>query len=158
DELHLLKDSLGAVDAHYESVLDYLEMLISGRRPKILASSATLTGYEKQVRVLYQRQARVFPVQPPSPAEGFWTKDSVQLPRRLLAVAPRGVTMEYAVDRTVTELQLAIRRLISAPASVCAECGIDAVFAEDLISLYGVNVVYGNTLRDLDAATRSFET
>lgn len=158
DELHLLKDSLGAVDAHYESLLDYLQTLISGRRPKILASSATLTGYEKQVSVLYQRRARVFPIQPPSTSEGFWTKESSQLARRFVAVAPRGVTLEYAVDRTVTELQLAIRRLISDPTSVCAEGGIDPLLVDDLISFYGVDVVYGNTLKDLDAVTRSFET
>jgi hypothetical protein len=58
----------------------------------------------------------------------------------------------------VTELQLAIRRLISDPTSVCAEGGIDPLLVDDLISFYGVDVVYGNTLKDLDAATRSFET
>lgn len=158
DELHLLRDSLGAVDAHYESLLDYLESLTSGRRTKVLASSATLTGYQKQVDVLYDRTARVFPVPPPSTGDGFWTKESSQLARRFVAVAPRGATLEYAVDRTVTELQLAVRRLVSDPVAVCRECGIDPVFASELVSIYGVDVVYGNTLRDLDAATRSFET
>ena len=158
DELHLLKDSLGAVDSHYESLLDHLESEVSGRKPKILASSATLTGYERQITLLYRRAARVFPVQGPSSEEGFWTSTSDDLARRYVAVAPRGVTIEYAVDRTVTELQSAVRRLRTEPGVVCAEAGIDAGWADELLSLYGVDVVYGNTLRDLDAVARSLET
>ena len=61
DELHLLRDSLGAVDSHYESILDHLQHELGAPRAKIAASSATLTGYERQVAVLYRRDARVFP-------------------------------------------------------------------------------------------------
>jgi hypothetical protein len=149
---------LGAVDSHYESLLDHLEEEITGRKPKILASSATLTGYERQIELLYQRRGRVFPVPGPSLKEGFWTADSEALARKYVAVAPRGVTLEYAVDRAVTELQTAVRRLATNPDQVCLAAGVDSSYAEMLISLYGVNVVYGNTLRDIDAVERSFET
>jgi len=158
DELHLLKDSLGAVDSHYESLLDHLEERISGRKPKILASSATLTGYDRQIQLLYQREGRVFPVPGPSFDEGFWTNSGDKVARRYVAVAPRGVTIEYAVDRTVTEVQRIVRALDKDPAAVCKAAGIDPSFAADLLSLYGVNVVYGNTIRDLEAVARSLET
>ena len=158
DELHLLKDSLGAVDAHYETLLDHLEVRICGRRPKILASSATLAGYEKQVDTLYKRRARVFPVQGPSASEGFWTSESDRLLRKFVSIAPRGVTLEFAVDRITTELQTAVRLFLTKPGEVCADAGIDPSFASDLLSLYGVDVIYGNTLRDLDAVVRSLET
>jgi hypothetical protein len=158
DELHLLRDSLGAVDSHYESLLDHLELVTSGRTGKILASSATLTGHDRQIRLLYQRKARVFPVPGPSVSEGFWTSQGAGLARRYIAIAPRGVTIEYAVDRTITELQRIIRSLYSDPGPTCRSAGVDPRFAMELISLYGVDVIYGNTLRDLDAVTRSFET
>jgi hypothetical protein len=158
DELHLLRDSLGAVDAHYEALLDHLQQELSGRKPKILGSSATLSGYEKQIDVLYQRKARVFPAQGPSASEGFWTADGATMARRFMALAPRGVTVEYAIDRTLTELQGIIRELVADPGRVCALAGIPVEHAAHLIDLYGVQVVYGNTLRDLDAVTRSFET
>lgn len=158
DELHLLKDSLGAVDAHYEALFDHLQAQLTGYKPKILASSATLTGYEKQVDVLYRRSARVFPRQGPTSGEGFWTSESDQLARRFVAVAPRGVTVEYAVDRTLTELQRAVRRLRDDPRGTCLAAGVPASHAQELLSLYGTNVVYGNTLRDLEATTRSLET
>ena len=158
DELHLLRDSLGAVDAHYESLLDHLQTERTGHKPKILASSATLAGFEKQVDVLYKRAARVFPTPGPRANDGFWSTDSELLLRRFVGVAPRGVTQEFAVDRMLTELQRSIRRLVSDPVSVCKEIGVDEEAAPHLVSLYGVDVVYGNTLRDLDASVRSLET
>jgi hypothetical protein len=158
DELHLLKDSLGAVDAHYEALLDSLQTELGSPSPKILASSATLTGYEKQIDVLYRRKARVFPQPGPSIREGFWTSDSSSLMRSYMAVAPRGVTIEYAVDRSLTETQQAIRWLVNNPAEACADIGVPAEAADFLISAYGTDVVYGNNLRDLDAVIRSAET
>lgn len=158
DELHLLKDSLGAVDAHYESLLDHLQCAAGGSRPKVLASSATLTGYDKQVEVLYRRAARVFPRPGPSVREGFWSRETDRPARRFVAVAPRGATLEYAVDRTTTILQTAIREVVTDPVGICQKIGIDPKFAADLVSLYGVDVIYGNTLRDLEAVTRSLET
>jgi hypothetical protein len=158
DELHLLRDSLGAVDAHYEGVFDGLQEEISGRKPKILASSATLAGYQKQTAVLYQRSARVFPVPGPSGSEGFWAKPSSVLARRFVGLAPRGVTIDFAVDQLLTELQVAIREAHDSPDRVALEVGIEAALIEELVSLYGTDVVYGNTLRDLDASLRSIET
>jgi len=158
DELHLLRDSLGAVDAHYEAALDGLQEELVGRKPKILASSATLSGYEKQARVLYRREARVFPQPPPSPSTGFWSKSGPDLMRRFVAIAPRGATIEFAVDRLINELQCAVRQLVTDPAGLCKDLGIDVALAPFLLSYYGTDVVFGNTLRDLDAVARSSNT
>jgi hypothetical protein len=158
DELHLLRDSLGAVDSHYESLYDALQMALVKRKPKILASSATLTGYEKQIDVLYRRAARVFPVPPPRTGAGFWTAESADLMRRFVAIAPRGVTVEYTVDRLLTELQACVRSLATLPVQTCSAAGIDPSHAPMLLDLYGTDVVYGNTLRDLEAVARSIPT
>jgi hypothetical protein len=158
DELHLLRDSLGAVDAHYESALDSMQLEISGQKPKILASSATLTGYEKQIDVLYRRRARVFPQPAPKDGEGFWTSDSSQLMRRYVALAPRRLTVEFVVDRLIISLQQAVRSLLTSPKEICSELEIDDKFAPFLVDIYGTDVVYGNTLQDIDAVLRSAET
>lgn len=158
DELHLLRDSLGAVDSHYEALYDHLSLRLAGRKPKILGSSATLAGYQHQVDTLYRRKARVFPQPGPAPGVGFWTSDSDELMRHYIALAPRGVTVEHAVDRILTVLQRSVRALIARPDEVCAEIGVNASLAPTIVNLYGTNVVYGNTLRDLDAMSRSAET
>lgn len=158
DELHLLRDSLGAIDAHYEGLYDDLQVTLGGARAKVVASSATLAGYEDQVDVLYRRRARVFPCPPPATGQGFWARDTEKLMRRFVAVAPRGVTVDFAVDRMLTVLQHCIRDLVDDPMSVCRQAGVPAEAAEELVSLYGTDVVYGNTLRDLEAVVRSSET
>lgn len=158
DELHLLRDSLGAVDSHYESLYDALQEELCGFKPKILASSATLTGYEKQIRVLYQRRGRVFPVPSPKSGSGFWTSDSNELMRRFVAIAPKGVTVEYTVDSILRELQAIIRWMVQNPQAAAGEIGVGVSSIPDLVSLFGTNVVYGNTLRDLEAVGRSLGT
>ena len=158
DELHLLRDSLGAIDSHYESLLDYIAQETSNVHPKIVASSATLSGYQRQCDVLYRRVGRVFPLQGPTIGESFWSTNSSEMLRRYVALAPRGATLEFAADRILTGLQQAIRDLIADPASVCSQIGIESRHANEVISLFGANVVYGNTIRDIDASVRSLET
>lgn len=158
DELHLLRDSLGAVDAHYECTIDGIQEELNGSRPKILASSATLSGYQKQIEVLYRRKARVFPQPPPVDGKGFWTSASDNLMRRYVALAPRRLTVEFVVDRLVVCLQRAVRHLVTNPGEICSKLAIDPAFAPFLVNLYGTNVVYGNTLQDIDAVVRSSET
>jgi Helicase conserved C-terminal domain len=158
DELHLLRDSLGAVDAHYECALDSLQEELTGRKPKVLASSATLSGYQKQIEVLYRREARVFPQPSPREGGGFWTSDSERLMRRYAALAPRRLTVEFVADRIIVTLQGAVRRLISDTETVCAGLSISQDYRDFLVDLYGTNVVYGNTLQDIDAVVRSSET
>ena len=158
DELHLLRDSLGAVDSHYEAALDGLQEEISGRRVKILASSATLAGYEKQVEVLYRRRGRVFPQAAPREGRGFWTGDSPQMMRKFIALAPRRLTVEFAADQLILTLQTTIRKILSAPEELERLIDVDRRFAEFLANFYGTTVVYGNTLQDIDAVVRSAET
>ncbi|WP_020579900.1 helicase-related protein [Actinopolymorpha alba] len=155
DELHLLRDSLGAVDSHYESLLDHLQSELCGTRAKIVASSATLEGYDRQIDVLYQRYGRVFPEPGPQAGESFWTTSTGHPLRRFVAVAPRGVTLEHVSDRTLDSLQRCIRELLDDPTKVCAEADVDPKHAAMLVSLYGTNVVYGMTLYDVEAAGRS---
>lgn len=155
DELHLLRDSLGAVDSHYESLLDHLQYELCGTRAKVVASSATLTGYERQVDVLYERQGRVFPQPGPKAGQSFWTTPTTSPLRRFVAVAPRGVTLEHVSDRTLDALQRCVRELVDDPAAVCEEAGVDPTHGSLLISLYGTDVVYGTTLYDVEAAGRS---
>jgi hypothetical protein len=158
DELHLLRDSLGAVDSHYESLLDHLQSELDSPPAKVIASSATLTGYDRQVEVLYRRTGRVFPQPGPRSGESFWSVASTRPLRRFVAVAPRGVTLEHVTDRTVDVLQHAVRRLHTDAAAVCDEAGIDERHAPKLLDLYGTDVIYGSTLYDVEAAERSVGT
>ena len=156
DELHLLRDSLGSIDAHYEALLDGLQRHY-GSEPKLIASSATLAGHDSQVRTLYRRGGRTFPLPGPRATESFWSKASDRLARRYIGLAPRGVTLEYAHDQLIETLQRSVRRVITEPELVAAEVAVPPGALPDLLSAYGVDVVYGSTLKDVEAAARSFE-
>jgi hypothetical protein len=160
DELHLLRDSLGAVDSHYESILDYLQHELGAPKAKIAASSATLTGYERQVAVLYRREARVFPQPGPRAGESFWSRRTLELLRRFVAVAPRGVTLEFVSDRTTNILQESIRLLLDPDKrdEILRAAEIDSSHVNGLLSMYGTGVIYGSTLYDVEAAQRSLDS
>jgi hypothetical protein len=157
DELHLLRDSLGAVDAHYEGLLDHLQAS-GGAAAKVLASSATIEGYRRQVDVLYRKDARVFPLPGPAAGHSFWASDTTGLARLYVGLAPRGTTIDYAADRATESLQRAVRRVLTEPEVVAAEALVDVAELPQLLSYYGTDVVYGSTLKDVEASARSFET
>lgn len=157
DELHLLRDSLGAIDSHYEGLLDHLQEA-AGSQAKLLASSATISGFDRQCEVLYRRCGRLFPTPGPWPDRSFWAVRSQRVARVFCGLAPRGVTIDYAADRCNETLQKAVRRALREPDAVAEEAGVDERLIPELVSLYGVGVVYGCTLKDVEAAARSFET
>ncbi|WP_201298179.1 helicase-related protein [Nocardia sp. CY41] len=157
DELHLLRDSLGAVDSHYEALLDALQNHY-GSVPKIIASSATLAGYDEQVAALYRREGRAFPRPGAQAGRSFWSRDTSVLARRFAGLAPRGVTLEYATDQLTESLQRLTRRAVDDPAAVAAAIGVDVKTVPQLVLNYGVDVVYGSNLKDVEAVARSFDT
>ena len=157
DELHLLRDSLGAVDSHYEALLDALQAHY-GSTPKIIASSATLAGHDEQVEALYRRDGRTFPRPGPEAGRSFWSRSTDTLARRFAGLAPRGVTLEYATDQLTESLQRVTRRAVDDPTGVATALGIDPAKIPDLVFQYGVDVVYGSTLKDVEAVARSFDT
>ena len=97
DELHLLDESLGALDGMYETLLQSIHGALGNPPLAIVAATATLEGYQNQVLHLYQRDARRFPVPGPTAGQNFWayTADGDPM-RRYLGVYPRGITMVTA--------------------------------------------------------------
>ena len=157
DELHLLRDGLGSIDSHYEALLDGLQRHW-GSEPKLIASSATLAGHDRQVQALYRRVGRMFPIPGPWARLSFWANDTDQLARRYVGLAPRGLTLEYANDQLTETLQKSVRRALTDSSQVAIEAGLPPESIPDLVLLYGVDVVYGSTLKDVEAAARSADS
>lgn len=62
DELHLLQQELGAFAGHYETLIRSCEEQVGSRPPKTIAATATIEGFEHQVRQIYGiPNARRFP-------------------------------------------------------------------------------------------------
>jgi hypothetical protein len=81
DELHLISGPLGSVVGLYESAIDLL-CSWKGRKPKIVASTATIRRAWHQCRALYDRPTSQFPPQGLDISDSFFAKENPDTPGR----------------------------------------------------------------------------
>jgi hypothetical protein len=100
DELHLIRESLGSYDSHYESFLTQFASALSGgmKTPKIIASSATISKFWLQLEQLYLRRGHQFPSAGPKIDESFYAyEDSLERSRLIAGVMPHNKTIIFTV-------------------------------------------------------------
>jgi len=103
DELHLVRDRLGALDSGYETTINNMIYLFNGKKfhVKMLAATATISGYEDQIKSLYLRDARKFP----AILEVYLKEDANMLPkRRIYGLMPHGRKKVNAMLSTVEQI------------------------------------------------------
>lgn len=94
DELHLIAGPLGTMVGIYESAIDYL-CSQKGKKPKIIASTATIRQATQQCRALYNREVRQFPAQGLDAADSFFAKEiptEKDFGRMYLGIMPSGTS------------------------------------------------------------------
>jgi hypothetical protein len=137
DELHLLKESLGTYDAHYEGFLDSFAASIGTKQmPKRIAATATIEGAERHVRELYglERHCRRFPVRGPLEIESAYIEPSDGVTARVfVGILPTGMTSDQVSAR--------IARVVHEIAERQAQGDKDS----KLDAQYDVTLIYANT-------------
>jgi hypothetical protein len=117
DELHLLKEGLGTFDSHYESFAGTLRRAFGQRESvKVIASSATIEAFDRQVQHLYSRlpgQARVFPGQGPRLGESFYAETLVDSQRLYVGILPHNKTIFNAVLELIELYHRALQTLLA---------------------------------------------
>lgn len=97
DELHLLKEGLGTFDGHYETFVQELRRQRGESVPlKVIASSATIEKFERQVEHLYGRdqdKARVFPGLGPTLGKSFYARTLNHPQRVFVGIIPHNKTI-----------------------------------------------------------------
>ena len=127
DELHLLEESLGALDGMYETLAQQIGTQLGNEPLHILAATATLEGYRNQVRHLYRRNARRFPAPGPDVGETFFSYTDPGDPlRRYVGVRPRGVTMVTAAADLARMHAQWLAAAVANPAAAATAAGLDA--------------------------------
>lgn len=92
DELHLLEESMGSFDGHYETGIDALQEFVDAGKTKIIAPTATITGFEDQVHNLFLRAAERFPSPGPYLRENFYAEERAETQRYYIGLVPHGKT------------------------------------------------------------------
>ncbi|MDZ4799924.1 MAG: DISARM system helicase DrmA [Bryobacteraceae bacterium] len=144
DELHLISGPLGTIAGLYEAVVDAL-CEQEGRRPKIVASTATVRKADAQIRALFGRnEVEVFPPPGPDRRDSFFaeTVPTSKTPARLyVGVAAPGRNVKSVLLRVYLAALCRSERFSKFPAS----------------DPYRTLVGYFNALRELGGARRLIE-
>lgn len=156
DEMHLLNESLGALDGNYETLFQDIARRLGTDAVRIIGATATIEGYENQSDHLYRREARRFPIPGPTKVESFWAYERQNDPlRTFVAMLPRGKTMLDAGFKMTKSHWNFVEEGLADARGFCADTlGIDDRHAgeveEYLRDLYEVLVSYNIRLDNLE--------
>ncbi|MGC4036048.1 MAG: helicase-related protein [Chitinophagaceae bacterium] len=165
DELHLLKEGLGTFDSHYETFVQYLLRDAGANAPlKIIASSATIEQYERQVEHLYGKQrsfARVFPGMGPTLHKSFYAQTENYPQRIFVGILPHNKTIFNAVLEIIEYYHRANQTLVRESATSNPFHGRIVPGSNDwnkLLDLYYSTLTYFLASRDLDSIKTDIES
>lgn len=169
DELHLLNEELGAFDGHYETAIAEYQKSLSaltradkrGVRMKIVATTATIKGEDRQVEHLFGLRSVVMPSLGPSLKKSFyWERDDKRPLRRFVGIQPsQGMTAEFTVIRVLTALHAAIQDMIkTGPTFSPAFSALTPDQFKNVCDMYRRSLTYMTSLIDFGKLQRSMKT
>ncbi len=154
DELHLIRESLGAYAAHYESFINYYIKKISKskRDVKIIGATATISSYREQVYHLYGKNPIRFPCESPFIDRNFYAFiDKSDLQRQILGYAPYGKAIVNSVVYSLKYMREAVFEYYKDPKKILNISDIDVSTEEEALEIlkdYWVFLEYNNVKRD----------
>jgi Helicase conserved C-terminal domain len=141
DELHLITGPLGTIAGLYEAGIETLINSRSVHKPKYVAATATIQRAAEQCRLLYARDAAVFPPPGLDAADSFFSREDSEAPGRMF------------VGIMGNGLYSSLTSLIQVSAAAAAASG--AVSADDskVRDSYWTQVIYHNSRQELGKTT-----
>ena len=146
DELHLITGPLGTMVGLYETAVEFLSSRTSGGKtikPKIVVSTATINGVERQIRRLFDRKKlRTFPPPGMEYSDTFFWWEGNQGGRKFLAASYSHRSMKFALAKVYASILQRVHEIASTTTN-----------KED-IDPYSTLVGYFNSTRELGGAIR----
>lgn len=168
DELHLIRESLGAYNAHYETLIEYFIKNLSGcdRGIKVIGATATISAYAEQAKHLYWKNAIRFPAASPYLDHNFYSFiDKGDIGRIIVGYAPFGKAIVNSVAYSLQYLKRVVWNLYTNPREVLAFTGIDIVGTENeqvaevrrLLEEYWIILEYNNVKLESNRVLQALE-
>lgn len=154
DELHLVRESLGAFDSHYETFFQYMikELSKSKKKIKIIGATATISSYETQLYHLYKKEGVRFPCESPYIDRNFYSYiDKEEINRLILGYAPFGKAIINSVVYSMKYLKEIICDYYYNPDKVIDMDGMDIKTKEEAYGIlkdYWIFLEYNNVKLD----------
>lgn len=169
DEMHLVKESLGTFDAHYESFLNYYakELVPEPQRKLIrfVGATATISMYESHIWNLYHMDGRRFPCEYPSAKAGedFYSyTDPDDITRILIGYAPYGRSITDGMWESVYIMRLIVYRMLQfleeSYTKLC-DSGFSGSIEDyrEMLYDYWIELVYNNRKQDAMELENAFQ-
>ena len=169
DELHLIKESLGTFDSHYEAFIDYYcrNLVPKSQRKQIryVGATATISRYKDHVQHLYHKYATRFPCEYPSKENGkdFYSyTDKEDIARIIVGFAPYGQhSITDGMWRSVYEMHRLVYNLMQnrdEHFKVLKTRGFQGNVDDysEMLFNYWIELVYNNRKNDADELMNSF--
>ena len=169
DEMHLVKESLGTFDAHYESFVNYYakNLVPQEQRKQIrfIGATATISMYEEHIRHLYHMAGRRFPCEYPSMSSGndFYSyTDTKDITRIILGYAPYGRSITNGMWESVYIMRTILYSMIANVEELHKELqteGFDGSVDDlkEMLFDYWIELVYNNRKQDAMELENSFQ-
>lgn len=168
DELHLIKESLGAYDSHYETLIEYFIKNLSGcnRGIKVIGATATISAYADQARHLYWKNAIRFPCASPYLDHNFYSKiDKNDLGRIIVGYAPFGKAIVNSVAYSLQYLKRVVYELYQDPKQILSISGMNIAGSEEeriagalrLLEDYWIILEYNNVKMESNRVLQALE-
>lgn len=168
DELHLIKESLGAYDSHYETLIEYFIKNLSGcnRGIKVIGATATISAYADQARHLYWKNAIRFPCASPYLDHNFYSKiDSNDLGRIIVGYAPFGKAIVNSVAYSLQYLKRVVYELHQDPKQILSISGMNIAGSDEervaaalrLLEDYWIILEYNNVKMESNRVLQALE-
>ncbi len=165
DELHLLKEDLGAFASHYETAVMRLQEEIPGStRPwKTIAATATIEEFERHIEHLYLLKGRRFPTPGPTYEKTFFAETDRELLSRLfVGINPSGLTHINAMVAILWYFHREISVLrAKAPVDFLRTTGLSGLLDKTevgrFIDQYEINLTYVLTKKAGDQMAESLD-
>lgn len=168
DELHLIKESLGTYDAHYETLIEYFIQNLSGcnRGIKVIGATATISAYAEQAKHLYWKGAIRFPTASPYLDHNFYSFiDKDDIGRIIVGYAPFGKAIVNSVAYSLQYLKRVVWNLYANPLRVLTFEGIEITGTDNeriaevkrLLEEYWIILEYNNVKLESNRVLQALE-
>lgn len=105
DEMHLVREDLGTIASHYETIFDQIIEKIDSKNLKVITATATAKGASHQVHHLYcskdTRIERGFPTDYPKGKGNIYYHSPKGVHRRIIGLMPHDRATKFAVYKTL---------------------------------------------------------
>lgn len=164
DELHLVRESLGTFDGHYETFFQYMTQMFSknNKKVKIIGATATISSYNFQLRHLYGKDGVRFPSESPYLNRNFYSFiDEEEIHRFIVGYAPYGKAIINSVVYSMMYLKEVVWRYKETPEDILSIEGIDLETKEEALKLledYWFLLEYNNVKQDGNKVLMAIDT